>query len=148
MNSEGCTFTTPKESQRRAPLTSRPNPGTSSRTRRATPSTNSQGAARCHSRMGTWNTSMPATTLATRNSACRWRKYADFPSVNLLASAIAIEAEYTITIPKVSSRSAAHSTPLSYSASGERPGLMLLSIEDLLHGLAESFDAVPVVADH
>src|SRR5712691_3308951 len=148
MNSEGCTFTIPRESQRRAPLTSRPNPGTSSRTRRASPSTNSQGAARCHSRIGTGNTSMPATTLAARNSACRWRKYADCPSVNLLASAIAIEAEYTITMPKVSSRSAAHSTPLSYSASGERPGLMLRSIDDSLHGLAERLAAMLVVAEH
>src|SRR5712692_5249840 len=148
MNSEGCTFTIPKESQRRAPLTSRPNPGTSSRTRRATPSTNSQGAACCHSRMGTWNTSMPATTLAARNSACRWRKYADCPSVNLLASAIAIEAEYTITMPKVSSRSAAHSTPLSYSASGERPGLMLRSMDDPLHRYAKRLAAMLVVAEH
>src|SRR6266542_4425956 len=148
MNSEGCTLTIPKESQRRAPLTSRPNPGTSSRTRSATPSTNSHGAARCHSRMGTWNTSMPATTLAAKNSACRSRKYPDFPSVNLLASASAIEAEYTITIPKVSSRSDAHSTPLSYSAGSERPGLMLLSIDDSLHGLAERFAAVPVIAEH
>src|SRR6266496_3817375 len=148
MNSEGCTLTIPKESQRRAPLTSRPNPGTSSRTRSATPSTNSHGAARCHSRMGTWNTSMPATTLAAKNSACRSRKYPDFPSVNLLASASAIEAEYTITIPKVSSRSDAHSTPLSYSAGSERPGLTLLSIDDSLHGLAERFAAVPVIAEH
>src|SRR6266581_1557042 len=148
MNSEGCTLTIPKESQRRAPLTSRPNPGTSSRTRSATPSTNSHGAARCHSRMGTWNTSMPATTLVAKNSACRSRKYPDFPSVNLLASASAIEAEYTITIPKVSSRSDAHSTPLSYSAGSERPGLTLLSIDDSLHGLAERFAAVPVIAEH
>src|SRR6266568_676709 len=148
MNSEGCTLTIPKESQRRAPLTSRPNPGTSSRTRSATPSTNSHGAARCHSRMGTWNTSMPATTLVAKNSACRSRKYSDFPSVNLLASASAIEAEYTITNPKVSSRSDAHSTPLSYSAGSERPGLTLLSIDDSLHGLAERFAAVPVIAEH
>src|SRR6266702_2534071 len=148
MNSEGCKFARPSESQRRAPLTSRPNPGTSSRTRSATPSTNSHGAARCHSRMGTWNTSMPATTLVAKNSACRSRKYPDFPSVNLLASASAIEAEYTITIPKVSSRSDAHSTPLSYSAGSERPGLTLLSIDDSLHGLAERFAAVPVIAEH
>src|SRR5258708_15303320 len=148
MNSEGCKFARPSESQRRAPLTSRPNPGTSSRTRSATPSTNSHGAARCHSRMGTWDTSMPATTLAAKNSACRARKYADRPSVNLLASASAIEAEYTITMPKVSSRSAAHSTPASYSAGSARPGLMLRSIDDSLRGLAERFAAMPVVAEH
>src|SRR6266568_322664 len=148
MNSEGCTLTIPKESQRRAPLTSRPNPGTSSRTRSATPSTNSHGAARCHSRMGTWNTSMPATTLAVKNSACRSRKYPDFPSVNLPASASAIEAEYTITMPKVSSRSAAHSTPASYSAGSARPGLTLRSIDDSFRGLAECFAAMLVVTEH
>src|SRR6266571_389467 len=148
MNSEGCKFARPSESQRRAPLTSRPNPGTSSRTRSATPSTNSHGAARCHSRMGTWNTSMPATTLAVKNSACRSRKYPDFPSVNLPASASAIEAEYTITMPKVSSRSAAHSTPASYSAGSARPGLTLRSIDDSFRGLAECFAAMLVVTEH
>src|SRR5712691_5321232 len=148
MNSEGCTLTIPKESQRRAPLTSRPSPGTSSRTRSATPSTNSHGAARCHSRTGTWNTSVPATTLAAKNSACRSRKYADSPSVNLLASASEIEAEYTITMPKVSSRSPAHSTPASYSAGSERPGLMFRSIDDPLHGFAERLAAMLVVAEH
>src|SRR5712691_5647926 len=148
MNSEGCTFTTAKESQRRAPLTSRPKPGTSSRTRSATPSRNSHGAAACQCRVGTWKASRAASTLAARKSECLWRKYADFPSVNLLASASEIEAEYTITMPKVSSRSAAHSTPPSYSAGSERPGLMLRSIDDSLHGLAERLAAVLVVAEH
>src|SRR6266705_4697105 len=111
MNSEGCSFTKPSESQRRAPFTSRPNPG-------------------------------------ARNRACRSRKYADFPQVNLLASAIAIEEEYTITMPNVSRRSAAHSTPLSYSAGGARPGLMLRSIDDSLYRKAKHFSPVPVVTKH
>src|SRR2546423_15054441 len=86
--------------------------------------------------------------LAARNSACRSRKYADFPPVNLLASAIAIEEEYTITMPNVSRRSAAHSTPLSYSASGARPGLMLRSTDDSFHRQAKCFAAMPIVTKH
>src|SRR2546423_14900463 len=86
--------------------------------------------------------------LAARNSACRSRKYAGLPPVNLLASAIAIEEEYTITMPNVSRRSAAHSTPLSYSASGARPGLMLRSIDDSFHRQAKYFAAMPIVTKH
>src|SRR5439155_13038760 len=86
--------------------------------------------------------------LAARNRACRWRKYAELPPVNLLASAIAIEEEYTITIPNVSRRSAAHSTPLSYSASGARPGLMLRSIDEPFHRKAKHFSPMPVVTEH
>src|SRR2546428_14070817 len=86
--------------------------------------------------------------LAARNRACRWRKYAELPPVNLLASAIAIEEEYTITMPSVSRRSAAHSTPLSYSASGARPGLMLRSIDDSFHRQAKHFSPMPVVTEH
>src|SRR2546422_8921464 len=86
--------------------------------------------------------------LAATNRACRWRKYAELPPVNLLASAIAIEEEYTITMPNVSRRSAAHSTPLSYSASGARPGLMLRSIDDPFHRQAKHFSPRPVVTEH
>src|SRR5882672_4618433 len=86
--------------------------------------------------------------LAARNSAWRWRKYAGLPPVNLLASAIAIEEEYTITMPNVSRRSAAHRTPLSYSASGARPGLMLLSIDDSFHGQTKHFAPMLVVTEH
>src|SRR2546426_4858290 len=86
--------------------------------------------------------------LAARNRACRWRKYAELPPVNLLASAIAIEEEYTITMPSVSRRSAAHSTPLSYSASGARPGLMLRSIDDSFYRQAKHFSSMPVVTEH
>src|SRR5881396_751619 len=148
MNSEGCSVASPSESQRRAPLTSRPNPGASNRASSATPSTKSHGAACCHRRTGTWKASIPANMLAARNSACRSRKYADFPPVNLLASAIAIEEEYTITIPNVSRRRAAHSTLLSYSARGARPGLMLRSIDDSFHRQAKHFSPMPVVTEH
>src|SRR5260221_1759728 len=86
--------------------------------------------------------------LAARNSACRCRKYAELPPVNLLASAIAIEEEYTITMPNVSRRSAAHSTPLSYSARGARPGLMLRSIDESFHRQAIRFSPMPVVTEH
>src|SRR4249920_2243100 len=86
--------------------------------------------------------------LAARNSACRWRKYAELPPVNLLASAIAIEDEYTITVPRVSRSSAAHSTPLSYSARCVRPGLMLRSTEPLFHREAKHLAAMLVVAEH
>src|SRR5438046_2552049 len=93
-------------------------------------------------------TSITANMLAARNSACSSRKYADFPPVNLLASAIAIEEEYTITIPNVSRRRAAHSTLLSYSARGARPGLMLRSIDDSFHRQAKHFSPMPVVTEH
>src|SRR5436309_372784 len=148
MNSEGCSVAGPSESQRRAPLTSRPSPGASSSASSATPSTKSHGAACFHRRTGTWKASIPANRLTARNSACRWRKYAGLPPVNLLASAIAIEEEYTITMPNVSRRSAAHSTPLSYSASGARPGLMLRSIDDSFHRQAKYFAAMRVVTKH
>src|SRR5437667_9480540 len=148
MNSEGCSFTKPSESQRRAPFTSRPSPGASNRASSATPSTKSHGAACCHRRTGTWKASIPANMLAARNSACRSRKYADFPPVNLLASAIAIAEEYTITIPNVSRRRAAHSTPLSYSARCARPGLMFRSIDDSFHRQAKYFSPMPVVTEH
>src|SRR5712672_694206 len=148
MNSEGCSVAGPSESQRRAPLTSRPSPGASSRASSATPSTKSHGAACCHKRTGTGKVTIPANRLAPRNNACRSRKYADFPPVNLLASAIAIEDEYTITMPKVSRRSAAHSTPLSYSASSARPGLMLRNIDHSFHRKAKHLSPVPVVAEH
>src|SRR5205809_1512909 len=148
MNSEGCNVASPSESQRRAPLTSRPSPGASNRASSATPSTKSHGASCCHRRTGTWKASIPANMLAARNSACRSRKYADFPPVNLLASAIAIEEEYTITIPNVSRRRAAHSTLLSYSARGARPGLMLRSIDDSFHRQAKHFSPMPVVTEH
>src|SRR5262245_15040759 len=61
---------------------------------------------------------------------------------------MAIEDEYTITAPKVRSSSAAHSTPLSYSAGSARPGLMLLSTQPPLHRAAEHLAAVLVVAEH
>src|ERR1700704_1552756 len=86
--------------------------------------------------------------LAARNSAWRWRKYAGLPPVNLLASAVAIEEEYTITMPKVRRRSAAHRTPLSYSASGARPGLMRRSIDDSFHRQAKYFAPMLVVTEH
>src|SRR6267143_603125 len=86
--------------------------------------------------------------LAARNNACRSRKYADFPPVNLLASAVAIEEEYTITMPNVSRRSAAHRTPLSYSARGARPGLMLRSIDDSFHRQAKYLAPMLVVTKH
>src|SRR5258707_15455009 len=91
---------------------------------------------------------MPAHRLAARNSACRWRKYAGLPPVNLLASAVAIEEEYTITMPNVSRRSAAHRTPVSYSASGARPGLMFRSIDDSFHRQAKYFAPMLVVTEH
>src|SRR5882724_5003059 len=91
---------------------------------------------------------IPANKPAARKRACRWRKYAELPPVNLLASAVAIEEEYTITMPKVSSRSAAHSTPLSYSASSERPGLMLRSIDHSFHRQAKYFAPMLVVTEH
>src|SRR5258706_1483787 len=91
---------------------------------------------------------IPAHRLAARNSACRWRKYAGLPPVNLLASAVAIEEEYTITMPNVSRRSAAHRTPLSYSASAARPGLMFRSIDDPFHRQAKYFAPMLVVTEH
>ena len=47
MNSDGCTFTTKSDSQRRDPLTDLPIPGTSTSTSSTAPAMNSQGASRC-----------------------------------------------------------------------------------------------------
>src|SRR5204863_451920 len=48
MSSEGCTLNSGSSSQRRAPFTSRPNPGISTSTRSATPPRNNAGAACWH----------------------------------------------------------------------------------------------------
>src|SRR5215510_14460698 len=61
---------------------------------------------------------------------------------------MAIDDEYTITAPNVSSSNAAHSTPLSYSAGSARPGLMLLSTQPPFHRAAENLAAMLVVAEH
>src|SRR6267142_7250495 len=61
---------------------------------------------------------------------------------------MAIEEEYTITVPKVSRSSAAQSTPLSYSAGGVRPGLMLRSTQPPFHSEAKRLAAMLVVAEH
>ena len=59
----------------------------------STPDRNSHGASLCHRCMGIWNTANAVTTLTTRNRACRTRKYAGLPEVNLLDSASAMDAE-------------------------------------------------------
>src|SRR5882672_8314374 len=61
---------------------------------------------------------------------------------------MAIEDEYTITAPKVSSSSAAQRTPLSYSAAGARPGLMLRSTQPPFHREAKYLAAMLIVAEH
>src|SRR5262245_6880177 len=53
-----------------------------------------------------------------------------------------------MTAPKVSSSSTAQSTPLSYSARGVRPGLMLRSTEPLFHSEAKHLAAMLVVPEH
>src|SRR5262252_4448182 len=148
MNSEGCRLISPSDSQRRAPLTSRPTPGMSTRMSRTTVITNSHGAARCHRRTGIWKTIMPARTLAPRKAACRNRKYRVLPPVNRLASATAIEAEYTITRPTVSSRIADQRTLASYSGIWPRPGLARFSIAESLHRGAEYLPTMRIVAEH
>ena len=53
MNSDGCTFTTKSDSQRREPLTDLPIPGISTRISNTLPAMNSHGASRCHDFTGT-----------------------------------------------------------------------------------------------
>src|SRR4051812_36004135 len=59
-----------------------------------------------------------AASAAARNRPCRARYQAALWPVKRLASAVAIEAEYTMTRPKAASISAAHASDRSYSALG------------------------------
>ena len=59
-----------------------------------------------------------ANSAAPRNVAWRARYQAELPPVRRLASAVAIEAEYTITSPAAASSRPAHVSERSYSASG------------------------------
>ena len=54
MNSDGCRLTTPSDSQRWLPFTSRPMPGISTSTSSTMPARNSHGAIFCQPRSGTW----------------------------------------------------------------------------------------------
>ena len=56
----------PKDSQRRAPLTTLPMPGNSTAASSSSDRANNQGATRSHTRMGTWNASSAATNPITR----------------------------------------------------------------------------------
>src|SRR5437773_11240248 len=118
MSSEGCTLNSGRSSQRRAPFTSRPNPGISTSTRSATPPRSNAGAACCQSRAGTRNTVMAASRATPRNMPWRARNQAALFPVYPLASAVAMEEEYTITRPVAASRRAAQASERSYSALG------------------------------
>src|SRR3989338_608973 len=59
-----------------------------------------------------------------------------------------MEAEYTITSPETSSTSATQSSASSYSASGWRPRLTRLSIDEPPHRRLKHLAAVPVIAKH
>src|SRR3954466_9733240 len=148
MNSEGCRLIGPADSQRRAPLTSRPMPGTSTSTSSVTAPRNSAGAARRHSRTGTCTANTPDTTAKARNTACRARKYVGLPPVNALASASAIDAEYTMTSPKPSRSTAAHNRTASYSGACARMALMRAATGQPRHRRAKHLAAVRVVAEH
>jgi hypothetical protein len=59
-----------------------------------------------------------AAIAAARNSPCRARYQAALWPVKRLASAVAIDAEYTMTKPRAASSSAAQASERSYSALG------------------------------
>jgi hypothetical protein len=61
---------------------------------------------------------MAAHKAAVRNTAWRVRYHAELLPVKRLDSAMAIEAEYTITMPAAASSNPAHASERSYSASG------------------------------
>ncbi len=64
----------PRLSQRRAPLTTVPTPGTSTSTNKNSDSKNSARAWRSHSTIGIWNASSAATNAITRAKMWRTRK--------------------------------------------------------------------------
>src|SRR4030095_10473506 len=99
MNSEGCTLITASEIQRRDPLTDLPTCGTSTSTSSTAPAMNRYGASFCHARSGIWNATDAAARPAATNIAWRARKYHARLPVCADASAIAIDDEYTITMP-------------------------------------------------
>ena len=113
MNSDGCTLTTPSDSQRREPLTDLPMPGTSTSTSSTAPAMKSHGASFCHARIGTWNATAAAARPTATNIEWRARKYHARLPVCADASAMAIDDEYTITMPMASSSSVAHASDAS-----------------------------------
>ena len=74
MTSEGWKVAGPSEIQRRAPFTSRPMPGMSTRVSTPTPAMKSQGAATCQWRNGTLNATAPAASPTARKIPWRARK--------------------------------------------------------------------------
>jgi len=79
---------------------------------------NSQGAASCHQRTGARNTAMAQASARVRKTLWRIRNQAALLPAKRLASAVAMEAEYTITRPMQESSSAAQASERSYSALG------------------------------
>ena len=75
--SAGCTCMNGSGSQRRAPLTSRPTPGTSTATSSTRLATKHQDAYFSHTATGTCSASSPATKPRPSASACRLRKCVD-----------------------------------------------------------------------
>src|SRR4029079_9424710 len=113
MNSDGWMLTTSSDSQRFDPLTDLPMPGISTSTSSSAPPMKSQIAPRCQTLTGTWNATTAAARPTARNAAWRARKYQARAPVWSDASAIAIDAEYTITSPSASSSSVDHASDTS-----------------------------------
>src|SRR5512135_2199529 len=148
MNSEGCRLATPSDNQRRAPFTSRPTCGISTSTSATMPHTNSHGDRLCQVRIDTWNAISAAIRPVARNSAWRTRKYVGCLPVKRLASAVAIEAEYTMTIPSTIRISATHASASSNSADELRSALMKFSMREASYAGGEHFAAMRIVAEH
>ena len=107
--SDGWKFITPRGSQRRAPYTTLPTPGTNTAISSTSETMNSQGAQRSQVRIGTWNAISAATKATHRNTACRIRKKLWSYLAKRGLSGMAIDAEYTITSPQASSATVTHS---------------------------------------
>src|SRR5512134_2505204 len=122
-------------------------PGTTTSASSATPATNSHGAARCQARIGTWNAIAARTTAAQANAAWRTRYQVACPFVKRALSAVAIEAEYTITRPNASRTSAVHTTLSSYSAALEWRSMRMRRLQPA-HRRNEGLAASLVVGEH
>ncbi|MGF6658138.1 hypothetical protein OKW34_008728 [Paraburkholderia youngii] len=113
MISDGCMFVMPSGIQRRAPFTPLPTCGINTITSATSEIRKSFGAYLSHVEIGMRNDTMPTaepistkTIWRTRNAQSRYDAYFG-------ESGIAIDAEYTITMPSPSSATTTHSSEWS-----------------------------------
>src|SRR3569832_1214079 len=120
ISSDGCRLNILNGSQRLAPLTPLPIPGTNTIISKNSVMTNRYGAHFCQVWTRTRNVSNPASIETPMNIACRTRKCQIKKAAYLGESGKEIDAEYTITMPNSMSNTVTHTSGWSYSIILER----------------------------